>query len=993
MLEIIRKLRELSTISILENWEQKISDDWQKVAVNQTGILLFQQGSDRQIQLRQIWQAPKYWHNLSLEATTLRLKLTYWASFAEVLVNGKKVHEGDLFDQKCRVLLDSTQSDFLLEINLRSPNHDRGALQLAEIIIESHQPVDPGKFAEELAMVLAYLPILAREFSLEKVIADLEQITDRQVDQSWLSELANIRRSLINLVGNFFKNRKIYILGNAHIDVAWLWAIAETKDVLKRTFNSVLNLQTTYPELIFNQTTALFYEWLEQEDPNLFKQIQQAVDHKSWEIIGGMWVEPDCNLPSGESLIRQIIYGKNYFLEKFNKDVKIAFMPDTFGFNAQLPQILLKSGFTAFITAKLNWNDTNKFPYQIFWWQGVDGSKIFTYFCNDLGLGLELSAIAKFSANQELQHGIKDALWLYGVGDHGGGPTADMLNMGREWSELSLELKPSTAEDFIQSLQQNLVDIPTWDDELYLEFHRGTYTSKADQKRQCRQAEILLGNVEKYLAIACIQDRNKIYPQQLLDQAWKGLLLNQFHDILPGSSIPEVFIDANQTWQEVRNICQKFISPSPNFDITQPLYLWNLCNWSRAEIVEITNINLDNLSIKQGDDLLPTQKTANGLIFKPRKVSGLSSVELNLVPNSDSCPDGSTAETHFLGRTEPQDAVKITYSTLENQYLKIDLDPNSGEIAQIFDKRSQNLLLSSSCELQFFADKGQYWDAWNIDPNYESQKLAGLTLESISIYEEGAIRSSWQVVRKFQKSTFTQIIQLDAYNPHLTVINHVDWQEQHVLVKADFPLNFESPFATYEIPMGAIARSTTDRAKWEVSAQFWADLSAAGIGLSVLNNCKYGYDAKPNHLRLTLLRSPYFPAPDSDRGIHEFTYRLVPHQGDWKSANIVQMGYELNNPLLIQSHSFGTAVSFCSNRLDHIVLSAFKRSQDGNSWILRFYESCGLAVNETMTCAQSIQSIHECDLMENIVAAVEFTNHQFFCQFQPYEIKTFILNF
>ena len=988
--QIISKLEQLSKINLIGNWEQDLSGEL--VPVGEKDSLLFPQ-SDGVVHLSQTWIVPKTLSNLDLSNSIIRLKLIWWASLVEVYINGTKVQEGDLFDQKCRLLLtDKAQvnQSFKLEIKLISPKHDRGALQKSELIISyPNQPCDPYKFVEELGIIFAYLPLLSEyETNLESIVSDLELIFVNEISNLTLNQLREIRRSLVNLLSKFFQDRKVYILGNAHIDVAWLWAIAETKEVITRTFNSVLDLQNQYPELIFNQTTALFYEWLEQENSELFSKIQDRVKNNQWELTGGMWIEPDCNLTSGESLIRQIIYGKQYFLDKFNQDIKISFLPDTFGFNFQLPQILLKSGFEAFVTQKLTWNDTNKFPYQVFWWQGLDGSKILSYFCNELGLGIEPVAIANYAAKIETNHGIKDHLWLYGVGDHGGGPTADMLNIGREWSnsELFYELIPSSFRDYIDRLKTSNPNLPTWHDELYLEFHRGTYTTKADQKLQCRQTEILLGNAEKYLAIASILHKvthHKSYPKQLLDQVWKGLLLNQFHDILPGTSIPEVFIDANQTWDEVNSICREFINTSKLDNTTEDLFIWNFCNWLRNEIIEIKIASSDNFLIRQGNtsELISTQKIKDGFIFKSNEIDGIGSSLYELTVTSDSIPK-QTLHSQLI----------ITVSTIENQYIKVFLDIATGEISQIYDKRFNNLLLSNSCELQFFTDQGQYWDAWNIDPKYEDKKLDELSLEAITIHENGDLRVSWQITRKFRNSTFIQEIQVDAFSPYITIKNWVNWQEEHILVKASIPLSFSSDIAKYHIPFGAIARSTRDQTKFEVPAHFWADISGDGIGLSLLNNCKYGYDAKPNQLRLSLLRSPTFPCPDSDKGMHEFTYKLVPHQGNIQTAKIYQLGYELNNPLVVQINSFEVA-GFLKTTSSNIILSAFKQSENGLNWIVRFYESCGESVYESISFINPIQSVTECDLLENPIANISHNHNQFNCSFTPFEIKTFAIAF
>jgi alpha-mannosidase len=976
--------------------------------------LAFERGRDLHIQ--QTWQIPASIQGLPIKGATLRLGLLWWASIAEVFINGNKIHTGDLFDQKCRLLLaKNIEPDraFRFTLKLTAPKHDRGALQKSEILIEyPHYPCDPGKLAAELGVIRAYLPHLSSHFNLEDIVSRLEGLLDKisthHIDDTWLSELADIRRSLLP-IGEFLKQRKVYLLGNAHIDVAWLWAIAETKDVMQRTFTSALQLQKDYPELIFNQSTALSYAWMEAEYPKLFAQIQTAVRDGKWELIGGMWVEPDCNLPSGESLIRQILYGKRYFREKFDRDIKIAWLPDTFGFNWQLPQILSKSGFEAFVTQKLTWNDTNKFPYQVFWWQGLDGSKIFTYFSNEIGLGIEPVAIATFLSEQERKHDLPECLWLYGVGDRGGGPTADMLDLGREWadSEIFFTLEPSTAENFILRLKQSIEEsngdrsLPYWKDELYLEFHRGTYTTKADQKQQHRKTEILIANTEKLRAIAAITQQIA-YPQAALNRAWQGLMLNQFHDILPGTSIPEVFIDADLVWNEVSQICQ-----AANDEVLNPFKLdgqlpllftiWNFQNWLRTEVFEIdipeipAGVDLVSQSCDRAN-ILPTQRTENGLLIIAKDIPSCGAVNYQLV--AANCGH-TVAAIPPLSITDSDISAQIL---LENQYLKVAIDSQTGDITQIFDKQYGRALLSHPIEVQCFEDRGQYWDAWNIDPTYETKQLSGFTLESIRVRECGPVRVSLQIVKKFGQSRFQQDIYLDAYSAYVTVGNVVDWQEDSTLAKVAFPLSFSAPSATYEIPMGTIARSTIAetpeaKAKFEVPAQFWADLSGDGIGLSVLNDCKYGYDAKPNQIRLTLLRSPNWPSPHSDRGLHEFTYRLLPHQGSWQDIQTVREGYNLNSPLTIVPGEIQADFSFITTSASNVVLSALKHVEDGSGWILRLYEAHGKAVRTEIAFLNEINAITACDLMENEIDAIAHESHQFQCEFQPYEIKTWKIDF
>jgi alpha-mannosidase len=637
-----------------------------------------------------------------------------------------------------------------------------------------------------------------------------------------------------------------------------------------------------------------------------------------------------------------------------------------------MPQILAKSGFEAFVTQKLLWNDTNKFPYQIFWWEGVDGSRIFTYFSNELGQGLEPVAIAKYLATQEEKHHISETAWLYGVGDHGGGPTADMLNLGREWADspLFFQMQPSTLENFLVNLKKKLpADIPIWQDELYLEFHRGTFTTKADQKRQNRQMEVLLGNAEKFSAIAYLINQIP-YPQAELETAWQGLLLNQFHDILPGTSIPEVFTDADRTWAEAREICDRLLCVDALHQHTSNLQAWNFLNWQRSQLVRL-------------DD--------NSLCWLENIPSfGFAKLETVTIRETNQPLSITSDENKFY---------------LENIHLRVEIDTTTGAIAQIFDKRSQKDILQSLSKLQFFEDKGQYCDAWNINPNYESKKLESAKLESIKILENCSLLASLQIVQKFRNSTFIQEIQLTAFEPFITINNSVDWQEEYTLVKVAFPVNWQASYATFEIPMGTIQRSTLGetheaKAKWEVPAQYWADISSESdaLGLAILNDSKYGYDAKPDCLRLTLLRSPNWPSPNSDRGYHQFTYRLVPHQGDWREANIVQVAQELNNPIVLKNSPIQeTLQSFISISAPNIILSAFKRSQDQSDWIIRLYEAHGQSTETDIEISShllQLENVWECDLMENkndLTSLVNNIGNSFKVVFQPYEIKTFLI--
>ncbi len=1035
ILAAIARLRCLSQVSIQPGWqywdqdlpisEATYPDTWADWAISEVNAKDHHPWKIGQTVrwFGRIVQVPADLNGYSLDGMCLRLALLWWATEAQVYVDGELVQSGDLFDCAPRLLLSDrvkAGDAFAIALRLVSPSHEDGALMKSVCHYEtfnSDQFPEPAFVANELAVLHSFL----KQFQPEKL--DVLSDAIAQIDWASLTSsssiplLQTLRHNLLPLAEPI-KQRHITLVGHAHLDMAWLWTVAETWEAAERTFRSVLNLQQEFPELTFAHTTPALYEWMEQNRPDLFAQIQAQVKAGTWEIVAGFWIEPELNLISGESIARQILYGQRYIQEKFGQTCEIAWVPDTFGFTWQLPQLLKQGSVEYFVTQKLRWNDTTKFPHEVFQWQAPDGTQIFSLMSAPIGEAIDPVKMATFAWELEQKTGLQTTLWLPGVGDHGGGPTRDMLEVARRWQRSpffpqmefgtvlkylegvreqgigNIEHEPGTKTQNSKAqsaadankTQNSLNSLPIWNSDLYLEFHRGCYTTHADQKQENRSAENLLYEAELWSSLAAIA-LGTPYPKQQLEETWKKVLFNQFHDVLPGSSITQVFADANEVWEDVQrtdlfpmlidisNDIAGCIAPPqpPPYPGAKLLVVFNALSWERTQIARI------------------------GLFMPPykHKYWQVCDLEGQIVPIQNSSRNGRSDSISFLAEKVPPHGYRSYWIyeiepisadfdresyVLENEHLHITVDSTTGDLASLYDKQNQREALSSAGnQLRAFEDRGQYWDAWNIDPNYENYPLPPTELQEIRWLEKSPVRSCLQVTRKLNQSTFKQIYILETGSPILKIKTEVDWQERHVLVKAAFPLNLEADFATYEIPCGAIQRTTkpqtdAEKAQWEVPAMRWADLSDGNHGVSLLNSCKYGYDAQTNQLRLTLLRGSEWPDPEADKGWHNFTYAIYPHAGDWKQAQTVRRGYELNMPLQVvelsadqisQAGMLPPVGSLLDLGAENLVLMAFKRSEDTpDEWILRCYECHGEEAQLNLSSDLNLRIETAVDLLE-----------------------------
>ncbi len=684
-------------------------------------------------------------------------------------------------------------------------------------------------------------------------------------------------------------------LGHAHIDMAWLWRVRHTREKGARTFATALHLMRQYPEYRFMHSSPQLYKFLQQDYPGLFARVKERVQAGAWEATGGMWIEADTNITSGESLVRQFLYGQRYLRDELGVRGNVLWLPDVFGYSAALPQLIAKSGMKYFLTTKISWSQFNRFPYDTFRWRGLDGTEVLTHFVTTPDID-ERFATYNGKVSPHAVKGVWDdyhqkdvndeLIVLYGWGDGGGGPTREMLEAGRVLADLPglPRVAPGVAEAFFDRLDQRTAAqaLPVWDGELYLEYHRGTYTSQAAIKRANRQAETLYHTAEWLGATARVL-AGAAFPAEALRDGWEMILLNQFHDILPGSSIASVYVDALAEHARVQAIGQAAVAQAQwallaGLASEQPsAVVFNPLAWERDELVELA-----------GGYVLPGTQIVDGrALFLARGLPALGYASYPLAALS-------------TGEAEP---MTITPRHLDNRFYRLELNER-GQITSLFDKQHAREVLPPGARanvLQTFEDRPIQFDAWDIDIYYQEKLTEVDELLEAVVEEPGPLRGVLRLVWRLHGSTITQRLTLYAHSPRIDFRTEVDWHAHQVLLKAAFPVAVRATRATYEIQFGSVERPTHwntswDWARFEVCGHKWADLSEGDYGVALLNDCKYGYDIKDNVMRLTLIKSGIEPDPQADQGRHVFTYSLLPHAGDWRQGGVAREAYALNYP-------------------------------------------------------------------------------------------------
>jgi alpha-mannosidase len=803
------------------------------------------------------------------------------------------------------------------------------------------------------------------------------------------------------------KEITVSFIGHTHIDLAWKWRYKHSREKAERSFSTVLRLMERYPEYVFLQTQAQMYESVKEDHPKLYGEIKKKVAAGQWEASGAMWVESDCNIPSGESLVRQILYGKNFFKKEFGVENTFLWLPDVFGYSWALPQILKKSGIDTFITTKISWNETNRLPHDTFIWTGIDGTPILTHFIttpdeNSTNLyytynGNILPRTARGIWTTYRDKGLNKSLLLsYGYGDGGGGVTRNMLENMRAISKIPglPAVKTERVADYLNSLHKRVDAVKdprllhTWDRELYLEYHRGTYTSQAYVKYMNRRLELLYRNAEIIQSLATV--KNKKWDNdadEKLRRGWKLILKNHFHDIIPGSSITEVYRDTKEDYEEAHSLgieAHNAAFSSLCGKDEKSYSVFNTAGWNRGGMVCLPVKKETTVTASAGTDLpLDTQLSDfNGEKALYAYVPEIEPMGVIVLKTGGEKAGAKKAEPFKTGT-----------NTAETPFYKIKWN-KAGQLVSVYDKETKREALKGpGNELQIFEDRPRSSDAWEIEANVIYKKEIISALDEVTIAEQGPLFIRIRFAWSYNKSKITQDLMLYSKHKRIDFRTTVDWRERSKLLKTAFPVDVRAVSARYDIQYGSLERpthrsTTWDAAQFEVVGHQWADLSETDFGVSLLNDSKYGYDILGNVMRLSLLKSAEFPDTEADYGIHCFTYSLYVHREPWYNSETIPLAWDLNDPLIAAG---GKAAfnKFINLSAPGMALDALKKSEDGNDLIIRLHESRGGKASLQISFNVPVKGWAEADLMENPQGNYEKADKAITRDVKPFEIVTY----
>lgn len=795
----------------------------------------------------------------------------------------------------------------------------------------------------------------------------------------------------------------VHCVGHTHIDMAWLWRLKHTREKASRSFSTVLRMMEMFPEYIFLQTQPQIYAYIKEDFPELYEEIRRRVKEGRWEVDGGMWVEADCNLTSGESLTRQILIGSRFIKEEFGKDVEYLWLPDVFGYSWALPQILKKSGIDMFMTTKISWNQYNRMPHDTFYWKGMDGTQVLAHFIttpepwnepdswfytyNGLLTAKTVSGVWGAYSEKEVN---KDMLVSFGYGDGGGGVNRDLLEARRRLDKIPglPSVKTSTAGAYFRKLKKTVKDteqyVHTWDGELYLEYHRGTYTSQGYNKRMNRKMELLYRKAEWMTAMEAVREKDLgMAEQEKLTVGWKKILTNQFHDIIPGSSIHEVYEDSRRDYEVIRQIAEDVVAAYRERALEEQegcFTIYNASGWKMDTMAAVRGSEPGVFRDEAGNEL-PAQQA-----------DGMHYVQVGDVP-----PMGYKTIFFEKGKELAKNSVfTVNGKNIETPFYSVCLN-DYGQLIRLFDKQEEREVLAPGERgnvLQVFEDKPLDNDAWDIDIFYQ-QKMREITeLTAFEVTQCGALCLTVHMEWKYMNTVISQDMTFYSLDRRIDFKTDVDFHERQQLIKAAFTVDVRSNYATYDIQYGNVRRpnhwnTSWDLARFESVGHRFADLSERNYGVALINDCKYGYDIKDNVMRISLLRSGLQPDHLQDQGRHQFTYALLPHRGDFIAGGVVESAYMLNNPMdVFEGMPKESSGSFFTLDNSQVEVDAVKKSEDGTYLVVRLHDFAGSRQKVEINPSFAYKAWAESDLLERPVS--DFTDGRVVMELHPYEIKTIL---
>ena len=861
----------------------------------------------------------------------------------------------------------------------------------ANIVLEN---LDVKKFYYDVSVPFAALSFLdENSYEYQNIATLLERATKKlnmlvvPSEEFYKSVIVADKQLQKEFYGEFCKGQDIksICIGHTHIDIAWLWTVNQTREKAQRSFATVIELMKRYPEYKFMSSQAILYKMVKEEAPELYDEIKKMIKAGRWEVEGAMWVEADCNLSSGESLVRQVQYGKNFFRDEFGVESKILWLPDVFGYAAALPQILRKSEVDWFVTSKIGWNDTNTMPYDTFNWQGLDGTGINTHFltAQDERKGRVPERFSSYCPDSNLcvidgawnryqQKSLSnEAIVTFGFGDGGGGPTDDMLEKLRRADKGVpglAQAKIDTATSFFKNLKKNIDKkpelLPAWRGELYLEFHRGTYTSISKNKRNNRQCEFLILDTE---ALCVMMDKLRVakFPKAELHNAWEVILTNQFHDIIPGSSIPEVYEQCDKDYAELKALFAKY----------------------RNQAFEYVANNVN----KKGYVVFNPHSFKNSSIVN---IEGKSVFVKNIPPKGYAVVDA----------VEPKNTIVVKERTVYTKFYTAKFDANYNLIS-LFDKKNhREVIKKGQCANRLFVLENYptQYDAWEYQRSANDKEYTISDVSDVYTVVDGS-RTGIHYKKKHMDSEIEQTVWFYEDMPKIDFETKINWVQQRQILKVSFPVDINSDKASYEIQFGTIERPTHyntswDQARFEVCGHKYADLSEGDYGVSLLNDCKYGHDIHNGDMRLTILTSAYNPDNMNnynDQGEHILTYSILPHKGNLANSDTVKYAYDLNLPMTAYAAEgkgqMASEFSLVSVDRDNIIIETVKEAEYGDETVVRLYDCKNARTKANVTFGFDISEAYIGNLSEKKLKKLSIKNNTVSVDVKPFEIVTLIV--